>query len=201
LPRRSSLHEEAVPGLAIGRELGQHPGPFLGLAQRRAAKAEAGGGEALQPAQPDLLEPAPPQVDPGRLQPAEERSGGDVVGDAGRPPGLGPPSLGDGRLRPVGALQGRLDIDQGRRRHQQLDLGPPAEPVGAQAVAELGQGHAEGVARRDRGVLAPAGHEQLVPGHRPAPVEDQVGEQDPPSAAGQRVLDAAAVDLDDEATA
>jgi hypothetical protein len=34
-----------------------------------------------------------------------------------------------------------------------------------------------------------------------AAVEDEVGEQDPPSAAGERVLDAGAVDVDDESTA
>ncbi|HEX9355175.1 MAG TPA: hypothetical protein VF933_15350 [Streptosporangiaceae bacterium] len=44
---RERFHEVAVPGLAVGRELGQHPGALLGLRQGRAAKAEAGGGEAL----------------------------------------------------------------------------------------------------------------------------------------------------------
>jgi hypothetical protein len=33
----------------------------------------------------------------------------------------------------VSALQGRLDIDEGRLRQQQLDPGPPPEMVGAQA--------------------------------------------------------------------
>ena len=54
------LHEDAVPGLAVGRKLGQRPGPFLGLGQCRAAKAKAGGGEALQTTQSDLLQPASP---------------------------------------------------------------------------------------------------------------------------------------------
>ena len=107
-----------MPGLAVGREFGQHPGAFLGLGERRAAKAEAGGGKALQPAQPHLLQPPPPPVDPGRLQAGEEGPGGDVVGDPGRPPGLRPASLGDAGLGPVGALQGRLDVHEGRRRQQ-----------------------------------------------------------------------------------
>ena len=59
------FHEDLVPGLAVGRELGQHPGAFLGLGERRAAEAEPGGGKALQPAQADLLQAAPPLVDPG----------------------------------------------------------------------------------------------------------------------------------------
>ena len=52
---RERFHEQAVPGLAVGRKLGQRPGAFLGLRQGRAAKAEAGSGKALQPAQPGLL--------------------------------------------------------------------------------------------------------------------------------------------------
>jgi hypothetical protein len=38
----------------------------------------------------------------------------------------------------VGALQGRLDIDEGRLGQQQLDRRPTAEVAGAQAVAQLG---------------------------------------------------------------
>ena len=95
-----------------------------------------------------------------------------MVGDPGRTPRLGPPSLGDGGLRPVGALQGRLDIHEGRLRQQQLDLGPPAEAVGAQAVAQLGQQHAEGVSGLRGGVLVPAGHQQLIAGQWAAAVED-----------------------------
>jgi hypothetical protein len=101
----------------------------------------------------------------------------------------------------VGALQGRLDVDEGRLGQQQFDRGPPAEVVGAQAMAQLGQQHAEGVARLGRGVLAPAGHQQLVAGQRLAAVEDQVGEQDPSSGTGQRVFDAGAVEVDGEAAA
>ena len=123
------FHEDAVPGLAIRGECGQHPGAFLRLRQCRAAEAEAGGRKALQPAQPDLRQPAPPLVDPGRLQPGEEGPGGDVVGDPGRTPRLGPASRGDAGLGPVGALQGGLDVDEGRLRQQQLYLRPPLELV------------------------------------------------------------------------
>jgi hypothetical protein len=34
----------------------------------------------------------------------------------------------------VGTLQGRLDVDEGRLRQQQLDPGPPPEMIGAQTV-------------------------------------------------------------------
>jgi hypothetical protein len=101
----------------------------------------------------------------------------------------------------VGALQRRLDVDEGRRRQEQLDLGPSWDAVGAEAVPQLREQHAQGVPRLCGGVLTPAGHEQLLAGQRAASVGDEVGEQDPPSAAGQRVFDAGAVDVDDEATA
>jgi hypothetical protein len=142
-------------GLAVGRELGQHPGALLGLRQRGAAEAESGGGEALQPAEPDLLEAAPPLVDPGRLQPGQERPGGDVVGDACRTPRLRPAPLGDAGLRPVRALQRRLGVDEGRLRQQQLDLCPPPQMVGAQTVPQLRKQHAERVSRL-RGSLLPS---------------------------------------------
>jgi len=101
----------------------------------------------------------------------------------------------------VGALQGRLGIDEDRRRQEQLDLGPPAEMPGTQAVPQPGQLHAERVSRLCGGVLSPAGHQQLIAGHWTATAEDEVGEQDPPYAAGQRVLDAGAINVGDEATA
>jgi hypothetical protein len=100
----------------------------------------------------------------------------------------------------VGALHGRLDVDEGRLRQQQLDGRPSAEPVGPQAVAQLGQQHAQRVARLRGGVLAPAGHEQRIARQLTATVEDEVGEQGSASAAGQRVFDAGSVDDDDEAT-
>src|ERR1700757_1368210 len=72
---------------------------------------------------------------------------------------------------------------------------------GAQAVPQLGQLHAQRVSRFGGGVLPPAGHEQLIPGHGTAPVQDEVGEQDPAAAAGQRVFAAGAVDVGDVAPA
>jgi hypothetical protein len=79
----------------------------------------------------------------------------------------------------VGALQGRLDVDEGRLRQQQLDLGPPAEPVGTHAVAQLGQQHAQRVSRLCGGVIPPTSHQQLIAGQWTATVEDQIGEHDP----------------------
>ena len=101
----------------------------------------------------------------------------------------------------MGALQGCLGVDEGRRRQEQLDLGPSAEMLGAQAVPQLGQQDVQRVSRLRGGVLSPADHEQRVAGHGAATVEDEVGEHDPPDASRQRVLDAGAVDVGDEATA
>jgi len=101
----------------------------------------------------------------------------------------------------VGAFQGRLGIDEDRRRQQQLDLGPPAEMFGTQAVPQFGQQHAQRVSRLCGGVFSPAGHEQLVAGQWTAAVEDEVGEQGSPYAAGQRGFDAGAIDVGGEATA
>ncbi len=101
----------------------------------------------------------------------------------------------------MGALQGRLGIDEDRRRQEQFDLGPPSEMFGTQAVPQLGQLHAQRVSRLCGGVLSPAGHEQLIAGQWTATVEDEVGEQDSLYAAGQRVFDAGAIDVGDEATA
>ena len=80
-----------------------------------------------------------------------------MVGDPGRAHARAhcPWAMADSA--PVGILQGRLDVDERRRRQQQLDLGPSPEPVGPQAVAQLGQQHAEGVARLRRDVVSPAG--------------------------------------------
>jgi hypothetical protein len=171
------------------------------LGQCRPAEAEAGSDEALQAAKPDVLQASPPLVDPGRFQTAQERPGGDVVGDSGRTPRLRPLSLGDGGLRPVGALERGLDVDEGRLGQQELDTCPPLQMIGAQAVPQLGQRNAQRAARLCRRVLSPAGHEQLSTGDRAATLENEVGEQGASSAAGQRGFEAVAVDLDDEATA
>jgi hypothetical protein len=178
---RERFHQEAVSGLAVGCKLGQHPGEFLGLGQRRAAEAEAGGGKALQPAQPDLVQPASPFVDPGCLKAGEERPGGDVVGDPGRAPCLRPASLRDGGLGPVGAFQGRLDVDEDRWREEQFDLGPSVEMLGAQAVPQLGQQDTQRVSRLRGGVLSPA-YEHVSRGW--AATVRRTGEHDPPNAAG-----------------
>src|SRR5690242_16113153 len=73
--------------------------------------------------------------------------------------------------------------------------------LGAQAVPQLGQQDVQRVSRLSGGVLSPPGHEQRVAGHGAATVEDEIGEHDPPDASRQRVLDAGAVDVGDEATA
>ena len=127
-----------MPGLTVGRELRQHSGALLGLAECRTAEAEAGGGETLQPAQPDVVQPAPPPVDPGRLEPGQEGPARDVISDAGRTPCLRPPFLSDAGLRPMGAFQGRFDVHEGLRWQQQLDLGPPPEVVPSHSVPQLG---------------------------------------------------------------
>jgi hypothetical protein len=61
---RQRLHQEVVPGLAEGAS-------SVSILARSSdwAKAEADGGEALQPAQPHLLRPAAPLVDPGGFKP------------------------------------------------------------------------------------------------------------------------------------
>jgi hypothetical protein len=59
----------------------------------------------------------------------------------------------------VGAFQGRLDVDEDRWREEQLDLGPPAEMFGAQAMPQLGQQHVQRVSRLCGGVFSPTGHE------------------------------------------
>jgi hypothetical protein len=49
------------------------------------------------------------------------------VGDPGWPPGLRPQSLGDAGLGPVGALQGRLGVDEGgRRQSSSSSVRPPS---------------------------------------------------------------------------
>ena len=90
----------------------------------------------------------------------------------------------------MGALLGCLCVDERSRRQQQLDLGPPAEAVGAEALTQLGQQHAQRTPGLGGDVLAPAGDQQVLAGHRPAAVEREIGEQDSPSAAGQPVFDA-----------
>src|SRR6185437_12682856 len=92
-------------------------------------------------------------------------------------------------------------VDEGRRRQEQFDLASSAEVLGAQAVPQLGQQDVQRVSRLRGGVLSPAGHEQRVAGYRAATVEDEIGEHDPSDASRQRVLDAGAVDVGDEATA
>jgi hypothetical protein len=187
-----------VSGFAVGRERGENPGALLRLGQRRAAETEAGRGQALEPAEPDLLQPVPPCADPGGLMSGEERPGGDVVGDSGRAPGGRPASFRDAGLRPVRALQGRLDVDEGLLRKEQLDLRAPLEPPGAQGVPQLGQQHVQRASRLRGGVLSPTRHQQLVTQQRAAPVEHEVGEEEPPSASRQRTLDPGTVDVDRE---
>jgi hypothetical protein len=101
----------------------------------------------------------------------------------------------------MGPLQGRLDIDEARRRHEQFDLGPTLEMFGTQTVPQFGQLHAQRVFCLWGGVFPPAGHEQLIAGQWAATVEDEVGEQNSADAPGQRVFDAAAIDVGDEAAA
>jgi hypothetical protein len=101
----------------------------------------------------------------------------------------------------VGALEGGLDVDEGRLGQQQLDTCPPLQMIRAQAVPQFGQCHAQRAAGLRWRVLSPAGHEQLRTGNRTATLENEVGEQGASSAAGQRGFHAVAVDLDDEATA
>ena len=72
---------------------------------------------------------------------------------------------------------------------------------GAQAAPQLGQQHVQRVPRLCGGVFSPARHEQRVSRQWTAAVEDEVGEQDSPDAAGQRIFDAGAVDVGDEAAA
>ena len=126
-----------MPGFPVGRKRGEESSTLLRLGQRRAAETEAGRGQALQPPEPNLLQPAPPVIDPGGLVPGEERPGRDVLGDTGRTPGGRPSFFRDAGLRPVRTFECRLDIDKRLVREEQLDLRAPLEPIGAEAVPQL----------------------------------------------------------------
>jgi hypothetical protein len=56
-----------MAGLAIGSELDESAPALFGLGQRRSAKAEPRGCEALEPAQPNIVEVSAPLVQLGAV--------------------------------------------------------------------------------------------------------------------------------------
>ena len=66
---RERLHQDQVAGLAERGQLDQLARTIRGLRQRRSAESEPGRCEALEPAQPNVVEASPPFVQPGRSWP------------------------------------------------------------------------------------------------------------------------------------
>src|SRR4029077_7785431 len=87
---RERLHQDQVAGLAEWGQLDQLACTIRGLRQRRPPEPEPCLCEALEPAQPNVVEASPPFVQPGLVVAMEQRPAGDVVGDSGRAPRFRP---------------------------------------------------------------------------------------------------------------
>jgi hypothetical protein len=118
------LHENAMAGLTVWSELYELASAALGLRQGRPTQFEPRRRQALEPAQPDILEASSPLVEPGNIVTLQQRTTGDVVRDAGRTPGLGLLAARHMRLRAMDALEGGLDVDERITGQHELDLRP-----------------------------------------------------------------------------
>ena len=118
-------------------ELQELAGAIGGLRQLGAAESQTGRGHTFQTSQPDFVEASLPLGQPWAIVSAEQRTAGDVVGEAGRPPCRRPFALCDMRLGAVECLDCRLDVDERVRRERELDLAPTGEQLVTDDPAQL----------------------------------------------------------------
>ena len=116
------FHQDPVAALAERSERDEAVAALLGLGQGRSTESEPCRCDAFQPAQPNVIQPPPPVVQPGHVEALEQRSAGHVVRDACRAPGFGPLAGGHMRLGTVQRLERRLDVDERVGRQHELDL-------------------------------------------------------------------------------
>ncbi len=120
---RERLHQDHVAGLAKRGQLDQLTRTIRGLRQSRPAEPEPCLCEALEPAQPNVVEASPPFVQPGLVVTLEQRPAGDVIGDPGGAPRFRPLAGSDVRLGTVQPIERGLDIDECAGRQHELELG------------------------------------------------------------------------------
>ena len=193
--RHERLHQEPVPALAIGSAVDQSPGGTLRRLELTAADLEARPADELERAHEDLVEALPLLGDPGRVFSGQQLSGRDVLRDAAGAPCARKVALRDETLGAVQALGRRFQIDPGRVGESQPHITPALERYDP---AQLREQRAEPVRI---GGLVPERIGELVPRHRPVPVDGEERERDPPLSPGQIPFDAPPVDARDEPAA
>ena len=140
-----------------------------------------------------LVDPAPGEL--GQQRPLEQRQ------RRARPLGRAPRvAAGERRLGLGGRRARRLDVEPhlGQREPQ---VRAPLDGVGPERTPHAREQRGQPGVGRARRVVVPDDVDELVAPHRPLAVEREVGEQQPPLAARQVVLDPAPVDLDGEGAA
>ena len=177
------LHQEPVRGLAERR--GRHGGTRGVLRLAELARAQAGLGEHLERAHPQHLERRALVAHP---RPVAVRQEGRGIGGQGLP--------GRSLRRPPGAVLQRglgaarrarrlLDVDGQRAGGDEPDVGAPDERAGAEHAAELGQECAERRVGGRRRSLRPEQVDQFPARAGAVAIEREVGEHEPPLAAGR----------------
>ena len=184
-----------MAALAVGRGGDQLPGRALAHGQLRAAEPERAGRVALERAHVEVLELPPALDDPRAVLAGQEAAAADEQGGQRRAPGPGPVPLGDRRLGPVGRLVGDLEVDPGVGREPQPHRGAAGERLLPERSPQAREQRAQRRAGAARRRLAPQRVDQHLPRRRPAPVRDEVGEEQPPLAPGQLRGHVAARDL------
>jgi hypothetical protein len=143
-----------------------------------------------QRSQPERLDVAPALLEPRRVVAREKAAADDLEAGVGR---VGRLRRGGHALGPGQRLDGGLQVDPGVGERE-LDLAAARELLGpehaAQAREQRGQ-RLPGIAGRPVG---PQKVDQLVAADRAAPVDDEVGEDEPALAARERDLAPAALD-------
>ncbi len=191
-------------GLAERRERDRRPGGLLGARELVAAAAQAGLGDALERPHLHALElaaalghPRPLAVGQERLALDRERVAG--VGDGPRPV---LPGERLGRALHRGGRRLGVDPDRLGEHEPQLRATRERGRLGhVERAAELGEQGGEGRLGRGRRVLGPQQVDQLVTRARSLAVVDQEGEQQPPLATRQAVLEPPPAGLHDDPAA
>ena len=196
------LHQQHVARLAVGLGLDQAARRPLDRGQLSAAHHQAGAADDLQRLEPEVVELAPPRLQPVDLDAGQQPAAGDVDRHLGQPPRLarrhGSPGRRCARCTCAAAASTSIQTGSGSSR---LSSSRPDEHRGAERRAQpREQGAQRGVlgsGRRPR----PQRPDQLLAADRPASVERQIGEQQRDLATPQAPRPLATLQLDREATA
>ena len=193
--RLVDLHQQAVRGLAEGREPDRGARGVLGGVELAAAEPQPRLPQRLQRAQPQPLDLAPALQHPRPVALGEERLGGDRERRAGLRCRVGPAAVVERLHRELDRVGERLGVDPQRLGQREPELGAAGQRVGAERAPELGEQRAERGVRGGGGARGPQHVLELVARAGAGPVADEVGEQElalatRQGAAGQPVLGA-----------